>query len=464
MLLRFALRRGYRCLREGRWDDALQFFSSQIRRFPRSAIPHYEVGKLQFKKGDLAAARESFLAALDRAPGRDILSGILEVTNWWMVSSPSFYNTTPSFSPDGKKLVFCSARQDTNQDGKIDGTDRAGVYVIDIASTVVTQLISNVHHNASPQWSPDGQSILYFSNRLLGDIAPAHPDPKAMHLMLRDLESRDDVLLVPSSLNPRYPVFTPDGKSVIVCTVDTADGPSGISLVDIESQKRKPLTSHAWEHTYPQISRDGKSLLYVCWRRTGGKIQAGVDRHPEICLMNLETGKEKVLIDDRFSNAYPRFSPDAHAVVYLSRRRDTNSDGRVDHLDNYGIYTLRLSDRKETRVTSDDHYNKYPAWSPDGRWILFLGHWAAQSDKPAWRGEDYFEFKGLYRAPSNGGKPETIMSDKFFGTRFCEVSPVGSLVAYVSWRPTSNRGLYIADYTKLPTLDQLRSFIHNNLS
>ena len=56
------------------------------------------------------------------------------------------------------------------------------------------------------------------------------------------------------------------------------------------------------------------------------------------------------------------------------------------------------------------------------------------------------------------------MSDKYFGSRFCEVSPRGSLVAYVSWRPTSNRGLYIAHYLKPPTLEQLRGFIQNNLS
>ena len=462
MFWSLASRRGYQLLREGKWEAALESFSSLCSRFPRAAQPFYEVGKLQFKKGDLPAARASLLAALEHSPPPDVISGILEITNWWMISSPSFFNTSPSFSPDGKKLLFCSARQDTNRDGKIDATDRAGVYVADINSAVVTEAVSGVHHNASPSWSPDGRSIIYFSARPLGDGAPLLDDAKSMHLMMRDLDSREDSLLVPATLHPRYPVFSPDGKQVIVCTVDTTGGPSGISVVDVETQQRKSLTSHAWEHTFPQISPDGKWLMYVRWPE--GSAGIAMKSNPTIQLLNLATGRDQVLIDDRYSNAYPRFAADGHAVVYLSRRRDTNGDGRIDHLDNFEIHTLRLSDRKEVRVTTDEHYNKFPVWSADGRWIVFVGHWAAQKEKPAWRGEDYFEFKGIYRAPANGGKPQVIVSDKFFGSRFCEVSPRGSLVSYVSWRPTSNRGLYIADYLKPPTVDQLRGFVQNNLS
>src|SRR5258708_7823 len=185
-----------------------------------------------------------------------------------MISSPSFFNTHPSFSPDGKKLVFCSARQDTNGDGKIDAGDRAGIYVADTSNGVVTEVVSSVHHNASPLCSPDGRSILYFSSRPLGDGGPHIDDSKSQHLMMRDIETREDMLLMPASLNPRYPVFTPDGRHVVVCSVDRTGGPSGLSIVEIATQKRKSLTSHAWEDTFPHVSPDGKSLLYGSWRTT----------------------------------------------------------------------------------------------------------------------------------------------------------------------------------------------------
>jgi Tol biopolymer transport system component len=382
-----------------------------------------------------------------------------------MISSPSFFNTTPSFSPDGKKLAFCSARQDTNGDGKIDATDRAGLYVADLSNSAVVEIASNAHHNASPIWAPDGRSLLYFSSRPLGAQQAAEEDISVRHLFLHDFETHEDYLLIPASLNPRYPTYTPDGRQIVVCTVDMIGGPSGLSIVDVTSQVRRTLTSHAWEHTYPQVSPDGKGLLYVSWRNARSSTSpALLDTNPSIYLMHLDSGKETELVGDRYSNAFPRFSPDGNFIVYLSRRRDTNGDGRIDQLDNFGIYTQRLSDRKETCVVSDDHYNKFPAWSSDSRSILFMAHWPELESRSAWRVEDYFEFKGIYRVPASGGKPRRVVSDKFFGSRFCEVSGQGHLVAYVSWRPKTNRGLYIADYSQLPSLDQLRSFIQNNLS
>jgi Tol biopolymer transport system component len=465
MFLFFALRRGYKILQEGNHPAALAYFNDLRQRYPSAPEPLFEISKLKFKAGDVAGAREDLLGVLDRSPGKDILAGILELTNWWMLSSPNFFNTTPTFSPDGSQLLFCSARQDTNGDGKIDNTDRAGICVADIATGVVTELVSAEHHNASPVWAPDGRSFLYLSSRVFTGDPHASKDTGNRQLLRRHLDGQADELLVPASLNPRYPVFTPDGKKVIVCTVDSIGGPSGLSVIDLETQIRRSITSHAFEHTFPQVSPDGKWLMYISWRGPGAsRLRPALDSNPAIYLMDLEMEKERLLVDATWSNAYPRFSPQSDSIVFLSRRHDTNFDTKINHLDNFGIYTLRLSDRKETYVGSDDHSNKFPVFSPDGKSILFIGHWADRRQPLPLTTDEYFEFKGLYRIPASGGAPKTVVCDKYYGSRFCEVSPRGSLVAYVSWRPRTHRGLYVADYEKQPSLDQLRGFITNNLS
>src|SRR5437763_1470814 len=125
MFLHIDLHRGYNMLRDGKSDVAAAYFDDLCKKYPRASQPLFERGKLYVKKGDIASARDTFLAVLDHAPKRDVIEGILEMTNWWMISPPAFFNNAPSVSPDGKKLAFCSAHQDTNGDGKIDASDRA---------------------------------------------------------------------------------------------------------------------------------------------------------------------------------------------------------------------------------------------------------------------------------------------------------------------------------------------------
>jgi Tol biopolymer transport system component len=448
-------------LKSGDAAAAQRYFQTLVVKYPRRPEPHYELGKLFYKLQDLAQTRDYFLDTLERNPSPDLIRGILEITNWWRIGRPDAFHGSPAFSPDGKKLLFCAAREDTNGDGKIDASDRAGIYLFDLGTGSVREIVSNEFHNSSPVWSPDGRAMLYLSNRWTGQ---APESPGAQTLLLRNLESQAESVVVHPAMHPRYPVFTPDGMRLVVCTIDHAGGPSGLSIIDRGSQARTPLTSHAWEHTFPQISRDGRSLLYVSWRKyvpePGKRI---LDANPGIYLMDLLNGREQELLDDRACNAYPVFSPDGKSILYLSRRRDTNNDGRIDHLDHFGIYSLRLSDRKETCIVPDTHYNKFASWSADGKSVLFIARWPRKQPKAHWETPDYFEHKGLYRVSASGGDVQVIVSDKFYGSRFCDVAPSGDWVAYVSWQGQSNRGLYIARYNQLPTLAQLRGFIETNL-
>jgi Tol biopolymer transport system component len=451
-------------LQRGESEAALGHFVALSTRYPRAAQPRYEAARLYYERDEVSLARQFLLEALDRHPPDEVIQGILEITNWWMISSPLFFNSDPVFSPDGKKVIYASVRRDANGDGKMDADDPAGLYVFDIETGADKSLVSDETFNGSPVWSPDGRAILYTAAWKAQETNLPVFSKSPRHLFHLNLETMQSTLLVAASLSPRYPMFTPDSRKMIVCTVDFPGGPSGLSVVDIATQRRQPLTSHAYEHTFPQVSPDGKRLVYASWREdTGGDGRITLQDNPGLYEMNLESMKESQLVSDRYANAYARFSPRGEAIVYLSRRRDTNGDGKIDHLDNYGIYTMRLNDRCERCVSADDHYNKFPAWSSDGRAILCIACRPHLSAGNAPKKEDYFEFKGLYRMPASGGTPQRIVSERYFGSRYCEVAPRGSLVAYVSWRPQTNRGLYIADYQKLPTLDQLRGFIQNNL-
>ena len=86
--------------------------------------------------------------------------------------------------------------------------------------------------------------------------------------------------------------------------------------------------------------------------------------------VNLKTGSEKLLVSDLHSNSYPAFSPDGESIVFLSRRRDTNQDGKIDHTDYPALYLKDLSTGKEELLIEARHRPKFPSFSPDGESIL----------------------------------------------------------------------------------------------
>jgi Tol biopolymer transport system component len=58
-----------------------------------------------------------------------------------------------SWSPDGKKIIYADTKSESSQD-----TD---LYVVDLENLIVTPLTVSSDWDHSPEWSPDGQSIVF---------------------------------------------------------------------------------------------------------------------------------------------------------------------------------------------------------------------------------------------------------------------------------------------------------------
>jgi len=63
------------------------------------------------------------------------------------------YNTSPSFSPDGKWLAYQSRSGGFN------------IFIIPAAGGRPTQLTEDARSNQSPCWSPDGRYLVFSSTR-----------------------------------------------------------------------------------------------------------------------------------------------------------------------------------------------------------------------------------------------------------------------------------------------------------
>ncbi|TVU47289.1 hypothetical protein EJB05_06884 [Eragrostis curvula] len=154
----------------------------------------------------------------------DVSSGAREPR---LLTKGEFNSAFPSTNPDGTKFVFRSTR---------DGEDKfhKNLYIMqdaefgEVGGGEVTRLTEGEWIDTQCQWSPNGDWIVFASNRDRPADAPERDhglDPGYFAVYLMDVSDRSVVRVIRSgydiSGHVNHPVFSPDGRSIVV-TVDLA--------------------------------------------------------------------------------------------------------------------------------------------------------------------------------------------------------------------------------------------------
>lgn len=105
---------------------------------------------------------------------------------------------SPSWSPDGRSLVFSGA----NRGGIVD------LYRVDLEGGALTALTRDLYHDRDPDWSPDGRWIAFSSDRWKGGIEGWY------NLFLCPAEGGQIQVLTQGRHHDLHPSWSPDGRQV----------------------------------------------------------------------------------------------------------------------------------------------------------------------------------------------------------------------------------------------------------
>jgi TolB protein len=98
----------------------------------------------------------------------------ISLKNYKRLTYKGWYNTTPSWSPDSKKIAFSSYDNDMR---------RFDIYSVNYDGSDLERLTLKSGDNENPTWSPNGQLIMFNSTRIKGRDVKG---PSQMHIMNKD--------------------------------------------------------------------------------------------------------------------------------------------------------------------------------------------------------------------------------------------------------------------------------------
>jgi len=198
----------------------------------------------------------------------------------------------PDFSPDGQRIAFAH-----------DMTGRLELYIINADGSGLTQITHG--GGLVPRWSPDG-SHLVFSRPV--DISPLFP-----------------------------------GVGAGVIATIKADGTG-----------EKLLSSRVWDSLDGEYTQDGKHIVFET--QTDGYVAA-------LWIMNTDGSHQRRLTASELESAYPDISPDGKQMIFYNNQNTPKLNS---------IFKANIDGTGATRLTGPGHEDTLAAYSPDGSKILFM--------------------------------------------------------------------------------------------
>jgi TolB protein len=256
--------------------------------------------------------------------------------------------TDPAASPDYRTLAFAA---------------RGWIWVMDMHTRDARRVTKTSAVDARPAWSPDGKQITFVRD-----------DSRDTSLVLLDVGSSKETVLVNTPAIDLDPCFSPDGKIVYYSSAESGD--LDLWQIDVATGAKKRLTNERGQEMMPQPFPDNSGLFYLA------KVSGSSDT---IQTLNFKDNTKKLVREEGIaSNMRPALAKDGK-----------NFAVNIPLQDRWQLWLVDLSGQLPIQIATNARYPQMPAWSADGAFVYYAEPDAAERFQ-------------IFRIRATGGEAENI--------------------------------------------------------
>lgn len=264
----------------------------------------------------------------------------------------------PQISPDGKLVAYVVSWPDKEED-----ETRTAIYLAPMDGKTPARRFTFGKRDHTPRWAPDGSSLAFVSDR-----------GEKNQVYLAPMDGGEARQITHARWGVSQPSWSPDGTR-IAYSARTGDY--------TESKERKGADKNA-----PRVITDLRYKL--------DGIGFFDERRMHIFVADVASGKETQITSGDYFDDQPGWSPNGRTITFVSDRERARHQRqwRTD------VWTVAATGGRAKKLTRSRGSSSHPTYSPDGKWIAFIGH--ENGDEGSAKNSH------LMLVPANGGVPKSV--------------------------------------------------------